>query len=212
MTDITLDLGDATALVTGECEVTMYHHALAPAVADRLASDPATLDWERRTGSMYGRTFTVPRDTCWYGPAPYAYGSIRHRPASMPDVLCPLRHALERAFPGSFFSTVLGNRYMDGADHVRWHADDEPLFGDTPVIASVSVGAPREFQLKQKDGGGRRVGVELGHGSLLVMRGLTQQRFVHRVPPTKELVSARANLTFRTMGEGRLHALDRHSS
>ena len=41
--------------------------------------------------------------------------------------------------------------------------------------------------------------VDLGHGDLLTMRGLTQQLWQHEVPRTvkKELQAPRINLTFR---------------
>ncbi len=40
--------------------------------------------------------------------------------------------------------------YRTGLDGVAWHSDDEAEFGDDPVIASVSFGATRRFQLRHK--------------------------------------------------------------
>jgi hypothetical protein len=51
---------------------------------------------------------------------------------------------------GVTFNSVLVNRYRTGQDSVSWHADDEPEFGRNPVIASVSLGGTRVFQLKHK--------------------------------------------------------------
>ena len=48
------------------------------------------------------------------------------------------------------FNGVLLNRYRTGRDGMGWHADDEPEFGDEPVIASVSFGGRRTFQLRHK--------------------------------------------------------------
>ena len=39
----------------------------------------------------------------------------------------------------------------------------------------------------------------LQHGSLLVMKGVTQTHWLHRLPPTKKINLPRINLTFRTV-------------
>jgi alkylated DNA repair dioxygenase AlkB len=39
----------------------------------------------------------------------------------------------------------------------------------------------------------------LEHGSVLVMKDKTQTFWLHRLPPTKRITSARVNLTFRTI-------------
>lgn len=44
---------------------------------------------------------------------------------------------------------VLINYYRDGSDTVGWHADDEKLYGDTPTIASLSLGSARDFFLRK---------------------------------------------------------------
>ena len=46
-------------------------------------------------------------------------------------------------------------------------------------------------------GGGRRL--RLPHGSCLVMRGKTQQCWLHQLPKTRAPVGPRINLTFRRM-------------
>jgi alkylated DNA repair dioxygenase AlkB len=70
---------------------------------------------------------------------------------------------------GVTFNSVLVNRYRSGQDSVSWHADDEPEFGSNPVIASVSFGDTRLFQLKHKKRKELKGSVELTHGSLLIM-------------------------------------------
>jgi alkylated DNA repair dioxygenase AlkB len=78
-----------------------------------------------------------------------------------------------------------------------WHADDEPEFGERPVIASVSFGGTRRFQLRPKRREGPTASIELTHGSLLIMRGDTQANWLHQVPKTSKAVEERVNLTFR---------------
>ena len=77
-----------------------------------------------------------------------------------------------------------------------WHADREPELGAQPVIASVSLGVARRFDLKHRATDTMR-SFELTSGSLLVMRGQTQQEWRHRIAKVPGLRGERINLTFR---------------
>jgi len=66
------------------------------------------------------------------------------------------------------------------------------------AIGSVSFGAERKFSFKHK-ASKEVVSILLEHGSLLVMKGLTQTHWLHRLPPSKKIFQARINLTFRTI-------------
>jgi len=150
---------------------------------------------------MFGKAYPVPRDTCWVGPVAYRYSALRHDPADWPEVLLPLRHALKESIDCTVFETVLANRYRDGHDKVGWHADNEPIFGTEPVIASVSLGATRKFKLR-RNRMKETTEIHLTSGSLLVMRGATQREYQHCVPPQTGVAAARINLTFRTLAPG----------
>jgi alkylated DNA repair dioxygenase AlkB len=65
------------------------------------------------------------------------------------------------------------------------------------VIASLSLGATRRFKLKSRTPDGPGMGLDLPHGSLLVMRGDTQTHYRHALPRTAKAVGERINLTFR---------------
>jgi alkylated DNA repair dioxygenase AlkB len=91
---------------------------------------------------------------------------------------------------------VLANLYRNGADRLGFHRDSEPELGPEPLIASVSLGATRRFRFRARQGAGT-LGLELSHGSLLVMTGATQRNWLHAVPPTARTVGPRINLTFR---------------
>ena len=95
------------------------------------------------------------------------------------------------------FTTVLLNLYRDGKDSNGWHADDEPELGKNPVIASVSLGAPRFFHLRHNHDHKHRYKLLLEHGSLLLMGGATQHFWKHQVAKTAKKVGPRINLTFR---------------
>ena len=156
----------------------------------------AQIGW-RQDVMRFGRKQVLqPRLTAWYGDdgKTYVYSRIRNNPLPWTPLLLTLKAKAE-AFAENAFNSVLLNYYRDGGDSVGWHADNEPELGERPVIASLSFGATRTFELRQRTTG-KVARLPLTSGSILVMRGTTQHRWVHRVP--KEPGSAgRINLTFR---------------
>ncbi|MBP9129397.1 MAG: alpha-ketoglutarate-dependent dioxygenase AlkB, partial [Steroidobacteraceae bacterium] len=98
---------------------------------------------------------------------------------------------------GHCYNSVLLNLYRDGRDGMGWHADDEPELGREPVIASVSFGATRRFKLRHRRSRIAACTLDLAHGDLLLMAGVTQHLYLHAVPKTARPVGARVNLTFR---------------
>ena len=178
---------------------------LPGAEAERLcAALHAGLPWEVHRLRLFGREVASRRLSCWIGDpnAVYAYSGSRFLPRPWPAVLQPVRARLEREL-GCAFNSVLANLYRDGQDAMGWHSDDEPELGPAPVIASLSLGAPRRFVLKSRRGPPRRLAIALAPGSLLVMAGATQRDFRHALPRTARPVAARINLTFRQVAPGR---------
>ena len=80
-----------------------------------------------------------------------------------------------------------------------WHRDDEPELGVEPVIASVSLGAPRRFLFRRVEVPTEKVELLLEDGDLLIMRGATQDLWHHSVPKSLRVKEPRINLTFRTI-------------
>jgi alkylated DNA repair dioxygenase AlkB len=89
------------------------------------------------------------------------------------------------------------NYYRHGNDSVAWHSDDEKELGNDPVIASLSLGATRRFELKHRHMAVAKSACELNHGSLLVMGRGIQQHWQHQVPKQPVIHEPRINLTFR---------------
>ena len=171
---------------------------LAPAEADALLADlRESVPWEVHRIRLFGREHASPRLSCWIGDpeAVYRYSGTLFQPHPWPPALDALRHRLQQTL-GTPLNSVLANRYRDGRDAMGWHSDNEPELGPQPVIASISLGATRRFVLRPR-GGGARHSLELGHGSLLVMRGQTQRHWQHALPRTARPVGERINLTFR---------------
>jgi len=98
------------------------------------------------------------------------------------------------------FNSVLINLYRNRKDYVSWHSDDEPELGINPIIASVSFGQTRRFQLKHKlNKDLDKVEITLTDGSLLLMKGSTQHFWHHQIPKTSKQLKERINLTFRVI-------------
>ena len=178
------------ALELAEAEVVLYPTFFSASVTDRLLRELRdTTAWRQETITLYGKTIDVPaRLTAWYGDegTTYVYSGIKNVPLPWTPALIEVKQAVE---PPSdvVFNSVLVNRYRTGKDSVSWHADNEPEFGAQPVIASVSLGGTRTFQLKHRDRKGLKASVELTHGSLLIMRGGTQANWLHQIPKMESL-------------------------
>jgi alkylated DNA repair dioxygenase AlkB len=193
--------GGPRAIVDGD--MTYVPGWLDPDEADRLlARIVATCAWRQEYIRMYGRAVPVPRITAWHADpgCSYAYSGIEHDPQPWTPVLAETRDRAAEAC-GARFNSVLVNRYRNGRDGVAWHSDDEPELGPEPVIASVSLGATRRFQVRRRTDHADRHDIELDHGSLLVMHAGSQAAWEHQLPKTAKPIAERINLTFRTIVE-----------
>jgi alkylated DNA repair dioxygenase AlkB len=167
--------------------------------ADRLLAELRdTTAWRQEAITLYGKKIDQPRLTAWYGDegTSYVYSGLMNVPLPWTPAILEVKRAVEPP-SGVVFNSVLLNRYRTGRDSVSWHADDEPEFGEKPVITSVSFGGTRTFQLKHKKRKDLKASIELTQGSVLIMRGDTQAKWLHQVPKTAKHVEERLNLTFR---------------
>jgi alkylated DNA repair dioxygenase AlkB len=169
----------------------------ADAAAQFLALVVAEVSWQQDSMFTPAGKVPLPRLTAWQGEpdAVYVYSGIRNVPSAWTPAVAELKAAVEAACDAPFNSVLL-NRYRSGADSMGWHADREPELGKEPVIASVSLGSTRRFDLQHNK---TRVvqSYQLKGGSLLVMRGRTQAEWRHRVPKEPAVQGERINLTFR---------------
>jgi len=159
----------------------------------------AGLQWEQRDITLFGRRIPQPRLTSWYGDpdAHYTYSGLNLHPLPWHPALLELRRLLQEKLRHDF-NSVLANAYRDGHDSMGWHADDEKELGPKPLIASLSLGEGRRFLLRKKlEKNSKSVGLQLEHGSLLVMQGDSQSRYMHSLPKTRKPAGLRINLTFR---------------
>lgn len=88
--------------------------------------------------------------------------------------------------------------YPDGNSGVGYHSD-LVAFGDTSVIASVSLGEEREFHLREK-ATQKIYSMILAEGSLLIMGEGCQENYEHALPTDPIYKNGRINITFRQYG------------
>lgn len=164
----------------------------------RLHTD---VKWKVEEINMFGKVHPLPRLTAWYGDAGanYTYSRITMKANPWIPELSKIKTDIEK-YTRHKFNSVLLNLYRDNTDHVSWHADDETKFGDNPTIASLTFGAVRKFQVKHKFAKELPIiTLNLEPGSLVVMSGVIQKYWIHRVATTKVETGPRINLTFRNV-------------
>lgn len=161
----------------------------------------ATTAWEHDQVAIFGKKIITKRKVAWYGTKPYSYTyshTTRHALPWTPALLA-LKALVEQAV-GETFNTCLLNLYHNGEEGMSWHSDDEAMLEKHGTIASVSLGAERRFLFRHKQSK-EKVAVELAHGSLLLMKGITQTHWQHSLPASKKIAAPRINLTFRNIRE-----------
>ncbi len=156
--------------------------------------------WQQDPITLFGKTHLQPRLTALYGNngKPYSYSNITMQPHDWTPLLMEIKGKIETITPCAF-TTVLLNLYRDGKDGNGWHSDNEKELGVNPVIASLSFGSERIFQLKHINDSSLKASITLEHGSLLLMQGTTQEFWKHQIPKTAKPINPRINLTYRVI-------------
>lgn len=158
-----------------------------------------TIEWRNDEAIIFGKKIITKRKVAWYGEKPYEYTYSNTTKYALPwsKELLELKTWIEKETDESFNSCLL-NLYHDGDEGMAWHSDGETDLKKDGTIASLSFGAERKFAFKHKQNKDK-VELFLEHGSLLVMKCITQTHWLHRLPPSKKIKTPRVNLTFRTI-------------
>jgi len=158
------------------------------------------LEWRQHPIKIFGKLLPQPRLTSLYGinDQSYTYSNLTLKPHIYTPQLLEINEKLKE-FTKVNFTHCLANLYRNGNDSMGWHSDNEKELGKNPIIASLSFGATRRFQLKHKTESTLKYQMELEQGSLLLMEGTTQHFWKHQLPKTAKPISSRINLTFRTI-------------
>jgi alkylated DNA repair dioxygenase AlkB len=154
---------------------------------DELA---AILPFRQRTGvRMYDQVLDEPRLSAWW--------RIDDPEPEPVPILGEVRRLLADRYAEPFDSIGF-NLYRDGNDSVAWHGDRHRHIVTNPVIAIVSLGAPRPLRLRPR-GGGASLSWNLGNGDLFVMGGACQHDWEHTVPKVRITTGPRMSVTFRSV-------------
>ena len=129
----------------------------------------------------------------------YSYSGLTLEPDNWDKDLFHIKQLIQN-ITHQEFNSVLLNEYPNGGVGMGWHSDDEKELGINPIIASVSLGAERDFLFRhKKDKSKEPVKILLKHGSLLLMMGNTQHHWHHSLPIRRKVKDKRINLTFRNI-------------
>ena len=182
-------------------DLTIMHSPFQPFWLQSMFELALTLPWDKPK-SRSGRP--IKRSVCWLtDPAfsfPYSYANLKFKPNDFPAWFVIFQKLVFDAagVNNLEFNSCNVNYYHDGSEYVDWHADDEPLFGNSyskiPIL-SLSVGQSRQFLVRNNLT--RKVTpIMLHNGDLLYMGGYVQSTHQHMLPPAAGS-GPRLNFTWR---------------
>ncbi|XP_065122881.2 DNA oxidative demethylase ALKBH2 isoform X1 [Paramisgurnus dabryanus] len=183
----------------------LFHKNEADRLFNQLEEEVVYFTGDKAKVQVYGKMHNVPRKQATYGDEglTYSFSGVHLLARPWTPTLIHIRDAVTKA-TGHTFNFVLINRYKDGDDHIGEHRDDERELDPACPIASVSLGAARDFIFRHKDartGPAKHqiepVKLELAHGSVLLMNYPTNKFWYHSLPVRKKVKTPRINLTFR---------------
>lgn len=156
-----------------------------------------SIPWQSERYQWFGREIQTTRKVAWCGEPglKYIYSGQIKIARGWPSSLTQLKAKVELASRESY-NTCLLNLYHHGNENMGWHSDDEKELTPNHSIASVSLGAGRDFIFKHKTTQ-KKVSLHLTHGCLLVMQDETQTHWQHSLPKRLKVKHPRINLTFR---------------
>lgn len=157
------------------------------------------IEWKNDEAIIFGKHIITKRKVAWYANdgLSYKYSNTTKYALLFTHELLELKKIVENKI-GVQFNSCLLNLYHDGNEGMAWHSDDEKELIKDGCIASLSFGAERKFMLKHKKTK-ETVAILLENGSLLCMKDATQTNWLHQLPKSLKIKTARINLTFRMM-------------
>jgi alkylated DNA repair dioxygenase AlkB len=177
--------------------LTYWPDFLTDAAATEIFESLKMLPWKQNHVRIFNKWHLTPRLESLHGieQTTYSYSGQTLETTPFTPLLSAIKSQVE-ACTQQEFNVVLVNYYRNGQDSNGWHADNEPELGKNPVIASLSLGAERRFDIKHIHSG-QKLQLMLENGSLLLMSGTMQHFWKHQIAKTKKVEEGRINLTFR---------------
>jgi alkylated DNA repair dioxygenase AlkB len=157
------------------------------------------LNWQPDVIKMYGKEIITARKIIWMSQnnLPYTYSGTLKQGIPFTEEIAFLKTKLEQ-YTNTKFNACLLNFYQNGKQAMGWHSDNESSIVPNSTIASISLGAERDFYFKHKQSN-QKVSVFLENGSLCLMENQIQQYWLHQLPVRTKVLAPRINLTFRLM-------------
>lgn len=115
-----------------------------------------------------------------------------------PESLLAVRNKISDVY-GTCFPVARCVFYQDGSESMAFHSDS-PAYGATDAIASLSLGAQREFVLRPVEHKQNLTTITLASGTLLFMGGGCQEHYEHALLSKSDCHQSRLNITFRKYG------------
>jgi len=144
--------------------------------------------------NICGKNVKLPRLVQAQG-FPYTFSGATVDCLPIDPVFYKLLHYLNITLD-SQFNMLLINWYRNGNDYIGPHSDEEKDLVPGSPIATVSLGVPRDFILKNKLTK-ESITYSLHNNTVLVMGGDCQKTHKHSVPIRKTIKDFRISITFR---------------
>lgn len=108
-------------------------------------------------------------------------------------------------------NSTLINYYRDGSDSIKFHRDDERIFGDNPTVAMLIFGAERPLEFVRSNYDPMN-SYDISHnlseahlnksftvsqGTLFIMMGSVQKYYIHGIQKDMDVMDERFSITFR---------------
>nr|WP_049768012.1 alpha-ketoglutarate-dependent dioxygenase AlkB [Shewanella pealeana] len=164
-----------------------------------LFNESANYPFTRPEVLLYGKSHPIPRNQVWFADqgCDYRYSGLLVQALAWPKYASKLRQKLARDF-GLNSNGVLVNRYADGHESMGWHSDDEPEIEPASDIASLTLGATRDFFIRHKQSQ-QKICLQLQSGDLLIMHWPMQKDWEHSLPKRLKEKDVRINYTYRRL-------------
>ena len=110
-----------------------------------------TIPWEHDQAVILGKIITTKRKVAWFGDEEfsYTYSKITKTAKIWTRELLELKKIVENESKETYNSCLL-NLYHSGDEGMAYHSDGEKMLKKNGAIASVSLGATRNFSFKHK--------------------------------------------------------------
>lgn len=184
------------------CYIELVSAFLAPRAASDLFFAALNSPFESEKYVMHGKTILTKRKTCAFGDAgvTYRYSGVTRAALPWPTWLVPVKSSIETKLGRNVsYNYALSTLYQDGGAGLGYHADNEAEINQATPICSISLGAARDFVVRDTATKTQVLKVALNSGDLLIMRGETQTYYQHALPERASRGNTRVSLTFRSI-------------